>query len=54
MNTLLAGVTLVDPFPFADLGKLEAEEDELPTIPEWPTIFSDGQTRPKSSNTKRD
>ena len=54
MNTLLAGVTLVDPFPFSDLDKLEAEEDELPTIPEWPTIFADGQRKLKSPNTKRD
>ena len=54
MNTLLAGVTLVDPFPFSDLDKLEAEEDELPTIPEWPTIFANGQRESKSSNIKRD
>jgi hypothetical protein len=54
MNTSIAGVTLTDNFPFSDLDKLEAEEDALPAIPEWPTIFADGQRKPKSPNTKRD
>ena len=27
-------------FPFDDKEKLELEEDELPEIPEWPTILT--------------
>ena len=26
-------------FPFDDIEKLEREEDELPAIPAWPSIF---------------
>ena len=26
-------------FPFDDIDELEREEDELPAIPAWPTIF---------------
>ena len=26
-------------FPFDDIDELEREEDELPAIPEWPSIF---------------
>jgi len=26
-------------FPFDDIDELEREEDELPPIPEWPSIF---------------
>ena len=54
MNTSLAWVPLADNFPFSDLEKLEAEEDKLPAIPEWPSIFANEQRRPESSNTKRD
>jgi len=53
MNTSIAGVTLTDNFPFSDLDKLEAEEDALPAIPAWPSIFPDEQRRPKSTNTQR-
>lgn len=27
-------------FPFDDIDELEREEDELPAIPAWPTIFA--------------
>ena len=30
-------------FPFDDRAKLESEEDELPEIPEWPTILTPAQ-----------
>lgn len=39
----------IDPFPFDDLERLEREEDELPLIPEWPTIFANNvETTPNS------
>jgi hypothetical protein len=53
MSISIAGVTLTDDFPFSDLDKLEAEEDLLPAIPDWPTIFADEQSRPTSTNTQR-
>tara|TARA_B100000902_G_scaffold226106_1_gene214665 strand:- start:362 stop:484 length:123 start_codon:yes stop_codon:yes gene_type:complete len=28
-----------DKFPFDDIEELEREEDELPAIPAWPSIF---------------
>ena len=27
-------------FPFDDIDELEREEDELPAIPAWPSIFA--------------
>ena len=31
-------------FPFDDIERLEREEDELPIIPEWPTIIHPPKT----------
>jgi hypothetical protein len=31
-------------FPFDDIEELEREEDELPAIPEWPSIFESSPT----------
>lgn len=28
-------------FPFDDIEELEREEDELPPIPQWPSIFQE-------------
>ena len=33
-------------FPFDDIERLYREEDDLPPIPDWPSIFSD-EPKPK-------
>jgi len=38
-------------FPFDDVLKLEAEEEALPDIPRFPTIY--GQATPTRENTRR-
>jgi hypothetical protein len=38
-------------FPFDDVLKLEAEEEALPDIPSFPTIY--GQATPTRTNTRR-
>jgi len=32
-------------FPFDDIEELEREEDELPAIPAWPSIFESSTTK---------
>ena len=39
-------------FPFDDALRLEAEEEALPDIPDFPTIY--GQATPTRNNTGRD
>ena len=39
-------------FPFDDVLKLEAEEEALPDIPSFPSIY--GQTTTKRQDTRRD
>jgi hypothetical protein len=36
-------------FPFDDIERLYREEDDLPPIPDWPSIFS---VKPKPKNQK--
>lgn len=38
-------------FPFDDINRLEAEENELPDIPPFPSIH--GQAAPTRANTRR-
>ena len=39
-------------FPFDDINKLEAEEEALPDIPSFPSIY--GQATPTREDTRRD
>jgi hypothetical protein len=43
--------TVGDSFAFADINRLEAEEEALPDIPHFPSIY--GQATPKRTNTRR-
>jgi len=38
-------------FPFDDINRLEAEEEALPDIPHFPSIY--GQATPTRENTRR-
>ena len=44
--------TAGDSFPFADIDRLNDEEEALPDIPHFPSIY--GQATPKRQDTRRD
>ena len=45
---------MTDSFPFDDLDKLYQEEDDLPVIPDWPSIFTNEPATEKTKDCTRD
>ena len=51
MSQLINTLNVMTAFPFDDINRLEAEEEALPDIPHFPTIY--GQATTKRQDTRR-